>query len=115
MAEEIRITLDLSGFGEFQAAAEAAVQLAVEAAAEAVVNDAKDRAPVRTGYLRDHISYAMEDPRTALVESEADYSAIVDEGGVNRPANPFFTGAVEAERARFEERVAEALAEAEKG
>jgi hypothetical protein len=111
MAEAIKISVDLRGFGAFLAAAEAAVALAVEGAAEAVVNDAKERAPVLTGYLRDHISYEMSSPLEAEVLSEADYSAVVDEGGVNRPANPFFTGAVEAERQRFPERIAEALAE----
>lgn len=114
MATEIRVTIDLAGFGAFQAAAEAALREVEENSAEAITNDARDRAPVLTGYLRDHISWQREGS-DVVVESEADYSAIVDEGGVNRPANPFFTGAVEAERARFAERVAEALAEVTQG
>lgn len=114
MAEGMSVTLDLTGFGAFQAAVAAEVAQAVAAAAEAVVNDAKERAPVATGHMRDSTLYEMVTPTEAEVRAEADYSLWVDEGTVKAPAQPWFTPAVEAERARFAERIAAAVAEAMK-
>lgn len=108
----IEVKLDLAGFGAFQGAAEAALSQAVEAAAEAVVNDARDRAPVDTGFMRDSTHWEPVGKLSAAVRADADYSQAVDEGSVKQPAQPWFTPAVEAERVRFPERVAEALAEA---
>lgn len=126
MADDIRITLDLSGFGAFQAAALDAIEKAVEQAAEAVVEEARAAAPVSAhgsngnppGFLRDHIVFEMTGKLEAHVESQAEYSGPVEFGhhhpGYSVAGRPYFTPAVEAERARFAERIATAVAEAEK-
>lgn len=69
--------------------------------ANSCVEIAKGLAPVRTGYMRDHISQTEEASPINLrsvVESEADYSAFVEYGTVNMDAQPFFTPAFESAR-----------------
>lgn len=56
--------------------------------AEQVVTNAKIAAPVRTGYLRDHIEIASQSETETIVESEAPYSGFVE------ARRPFFFPAV---------------------
>lgn len=69
----------------------------VQTSADNIVAGAQDRAPVRTGRLRDGIQRegsGME----AKVTSEAPYSAYVEYGTSRMSAQPFFWPALEAER-----------------
>lgn len=73
-----------------------AVALIVQHAAEAMTAAAQGNAPVRTGYLRDHIHTEMTGEAEATITSEAPYSGFVENGTSRMGAQPFFTPAVEA-------------------
>lgn len=79
------------------------------------VNYAKDQAPQDTGYLHDHIDKDAPDRDTRVMFSEADYSAAVNFGALGRPAQPFFTQAVERIRAEAEDIAASVYRDFEAG
>jgi HK97 gp10 family phage protein len=112
----VQVTLDLAGFAAYPMAMQEALTRVVQEAAETIAADAKERAPVDTGFLRDSITSELESPLVAEVRAEADYALYVEEGhhtsaGSFVPAQPFLTPAVEAERTRFGARVRTALDE----
>jgi HK97 gp10 family phage protein len=76
--------------------------------ADAMVRHAQENAPVRTGYLRDHIHKDGQGDEVTVV-SEATYSAEVNYGTVYMPPRPFFTDAVEQARAEVEGLVRQAF------
>lgn len=77
---------------------------AVKETAQAVETDAKARAPVKTGNLRDNIKAdtAMTDAELrALVVAWAYYSVFIELGRRGAAAQPFLLPALEAARAGF--------------
>jgi len=58
--------------------------------ADEMVQKMQERAPVDTGFLRDHISVTNSDDTTAQVSSTADYSIYVEMGTRFQTAQPFF-------------------------
>lgn len=78
---------------EVKAQAEALVQKS----ADNIVTGAQDRAPVKTGRLRDGIQREGSGMQ-AKVTSEAPYSTYVEYGTSRMGAQPFFWPALEAER-----------------
>ena len=89
-------------FGQFIATKiTPAVRAAVQTSVNAVVQEAKAIAPVRTGYMRDHIVGAVEDgDKTVMgtVTSEAPYSGFVEFGTVRMDAQPFLRPALDTVR-----------------
>lgn len=69
----------------------------VQKTADDIVTDAQDRAPVRTGALRDGI-HRTGSGMQAKVESAAPYSTYVEYGTSRMGAQPFFWPALEANR-----------------
>ena len=87
-----------------QAAAEAVAQTA-----EALVDDARARAPVKTGRLRDSIAIVEQTGQRAVAGVTAPYGALVEYGGIDRPATPYWTPAVEQAWRNLQKALAEAL------
>jgi len=56
----------------------------------AMVDEMKSRAPVRTGYLRDHIVVQEASAQRLTITSQADYSIYVELGTYKMAARPFF-------------------------
>jgi len=67
---------------------------------------AKRRAPVQTGFLRDHIEAVQVGPVTWTVESGADYSTYQEYGTRYNEAHLFMTGAALEVGARLEAQAA---------
>jgi HK97 gp10 family phage protein len=63
-------------------------------ACQYIAKKARSLAPVDTGYLRDHI-HAMKTGKTAIVISDAPYSAFVEFGTRKMAAQPFIRPAVD--------------------
>lgn len=60
---------------------------------------ARELAPVRTGFMRDHVTQikqASDSDLEAIVESAAEYSMFVELGTVRQSSQPFMTPAVES-------------------
>jgi len=55
-----------------------------------MVSEMQQRAPVRTGYLRDHIQMTASSPEGMTIISEAPYSVFVEFGTYKMRAQPFF-------------------------
>jgi len=64
-------------------------------AAQFVAKRARDRAPVDTGYMRDHIHAQKDGEASAAVISEANYSGFVEWGTVHMAAQPFLRPAID--------------------
>ena len=62
--------------------------------ADNIVKDAKDAAPVKTGFMRAMIR-VEEDGKDIIVGAFADYSGFVNFGTSKMPARPFLSSAVE--------------------
>lgn len=90
------------------------VDEAAEKLAQETVERAQELAPVRTGYLRSHITHERVGPLHHEIVSEADYSEIVELGSRGRQGRPFLTPAMEEARMKLLEVMAEALNEAAK-
>jgi len=87
---------------------------AAEKLAQETVERAQGLAPVRTGYLRDHITKEQEGELRWAVVSEADYSAHVEYGSKGRAPQPFLTPAMEEAKEKLPDVVAAAMNEAAK-
>ena len=68
----------------------------MEDAAEEIVDKAKAYAPVKTGYLRDHIDIVERNKSNQfiIIESEAPYSQFLEWATVKMRAQPFMQPAV---------------------
>lgn len=72
---------------------------ALRAAGDAFVDSAQAEAPVKTGFLRDHITVISSTDTEVVIESGADYSAFQEFGTYKMDAQPyFFQAADDAER-----------------
>ncbi len=83
--------------------------LALVAAGETLEHEAKQRAPVVTGQLRDSILADQESETRVTVTVGADYGAAVNYGNHNRPANPFWSGAVDYVESIFGQMIADGV------
>ena len=91
------------------AALQEAASEAVYQTAQGLVDDAKARAPVRTGRLRDSIRITGQTDQRAVVEVGADYGALVEYGGVSQSGTPYWTPATEQARRNLEKNLAVAF------
>lgn len=73
---------------------------AVRAGVEAIANDAKTRAPVDTGRLRDSIHVERRGPSEYTVLVDAFYGQLVEFGSTSTGARPYLIPAIEANRER---------------
>lgn len=87
---------------------------AAEKLAEETVDRAQQLAPVRTGYLRDHITKEQAGEQHWEVVSEAPYSGVAEYGSKGRAPHPFLTPAMEEAREKMPAVMAAALNEAAK-
>ena len=84
---------------------------AVEEAARAVRDDAQQLVPRDTGTLHDGIGYTTEGltAEIGVLDPDLYYGAFVEFGTSRQPAQPFMAPAGELERARFVERLKDAV------
>ncbi len=68
---------------------------ALRRTAEAALADARENCPVRTGRLRNSLTYAVEGDR-AVVSANTDYAVYVELGTGRTPPNPFLQNALYA-------------------
>jgi HK97 gp10 family phage protein len=87
---------------------------AAEKLAQETVERAQELAPVKTGYLRDHITKEQAGEQHWEVVSEAPYSHVAEYGSRGRAAHPFLTPAMEEARAKMPEVMTQALNDAAK-
>ena len=80
----------------------------IKAAAFHILGEARKRAPVATGALRDNSEVVNGDGYTN-VEFRQEYAAYVELGTHKMSAQPFLTPAVEAEAKLLEDRIKEGL------
>jgi len=80
----------------------------VRATASHILGEARKRAPVATGALRDNSEVVIGDGYTN-VEFRQEYAAYVELGTHKMAARPFLTPAVEAEAKLLEDRIKEGL------
>lgn len=69
-------------------------------AAYHILGNARAKAPVQTGHLRDNSDVEHNGP-TADINFHAEYAAYVELGTYKMAAQPFLTPAIEAERQHF--------------
>lgn len=110
----LNVTVDIAGLAKLGELARLNLEEAVELEAAAIVADAKERAPVKTGALRDSLEYVKLGPLEAEIHDGVSYGIIQEFGGGHVPPHPFLTPAMDAAEARFGERVAKALEQAVK-
>lgn len=72
-------------------------------------NKAKEKAPVRTGALRNSITYELEDEYTAKIGAYMPYAIYVEFGTRKMEARPYLTPAFEEVEKEFKEKLAEIL------
>jgi HK97 gp10 family phage protein len=114
----MEVSLNVSGFegvkealSRFDAAMIAQVHDKLVEWCEAVRTLAQSAAPVRTGYLRDHI-YAEVNDWIGNVGSEAAYSVFVEQGTRYMKAQPFLFPAIQAQLPQLEAFLIEAINQA---
>lgn len=90
-------------------ACQKAAEKAAEAAAEAVLDQAKRRVPVRTGFLRSSLGVHKKKKRH-LVRTSCSYALYVEKGTRYMKARPYLTPAVQ--KAQYPARVSQAIKEA---
>ena len=86
-------------------ATQQAIGKIVQETASNIERKAKQKAAVDTGEMRRRIYSEKIDELTAESGSKAPYSYWVDKGTRYQKAQPFFTPAVESERAQFKKKI----------
>jgi HK97 gp10 family phage protein len=115
MPDELTITANVGPLTRLGALLELELTKALEQLKEETVSDARGRAPVKTGFLRDNISGSVTTGPgmvIATIVSAAPYSGFVDMGTRRMAARPFFTPAVDQARSKLGELAQEAFREA---
>ena len=74
-----------------------------------IQGEARRRAPVRTGNLRNSITIELQDAWHALIGPAAEYGIHVELGTYRMRAQPYLGPAVEAAVGPFEQAIAEAI------
>lgn len=99
MARQLEgIVLDLSGLQAIERNIARRAGRIVRAVADEVVNEAKQRAPVRTGNLRRSYHREPVDELTQRVGTDVEYAPYVEFGTSKMAARPHFTPALEKGR-----------------
>lgn len=112
----MRVTIDVRK-NNLPAIAKRAAQVAADVIRETVADietEAKQRAPVDTGALRDSIKGRVINQNAGEVTAgggAVNYATYVEEGTRFAPAQPYMHPAADAARPRFEAAVAKAIAE----
>jgi HK97 gp10 family phage protein len=86
---------DIVAFLESKSESLDKVPAIIAAAADVGVTIMQEVAPVRTGYMRDHIAVIEKDDTHVVIESQAPYSGFVEYGTSKQKAQPFFRPGVE--------------------
>lgn len=84
------------------------IEAAIAQTVEDIADDARGRAPVSTGRLRDSIE-AFTDGAAGVVVAQQFYAHMVEFGTVQVPPRPFMVPAAEAGRAAFKARMSAAI------
>lgn len=111
MPEEITVNVNVKPLQRLGELLEIEVEKALQTLSEETVKDAQQRAPVRTGFLRDNISGQVTGPNL-VVTSAAPYSIFVEAGTRRMAARPFLTPAVEQAKVKLPELLQEAFRQA---
>lgn len=109
---EIEVKVNTDGLKRLTAAVEESLERALDRVADAVVTDARQRAPVRTGFMRDSTIIIQSGALQRTIHAQAPYSAFVDLGTRFMAARPWFTPAIDQGRSLLAEQVAAAVREA---
>ena len=104
----ISVSVDTSKLDEIIAKLPGNRDKIVKATAMHVLGEARKRAPVKTGNLRNH-SEVTDGEGYANVEFQAEYAPYVELGTYKMNARPFLTPAIEAEAKLLEKRIKEEL------
>lgn len=78
----------------------------VQAATYAVEADAKKRAPVDTGALRNSIQSSFPAPKTGIVSASVEYAPYVEFGTIHNKPQPFLLPALKAVKPLLRARLA---------
>lgn len=110
---EIRIRID--GLDQVNAlldnvASAGAIRAGLQAAAFLVEGQAKIKAPVDTGFLRNSIQVQSVNSREAIVAATADYALYQEVGTRFMAAHPFMRPAIENNRERIGRIIGDAIA-----
>jgi len=100
MANGVSVTVRFNNLPGLAGKIKAAGAAHVQATADAVAADAKLRAPVRTGQLRDSIHREGAGQESRVV-ADAPHSGFIEYGTRNMSARPFLWPSVEAARAGY--------------
>jgi HK97 gp10 family phage protein len=111
MPDELTIRANVGPLTRLGELLDQEVTKALEQLAAETVADAKGRAPVKTGFLRDSISGTVGGPGLTVVAA-AEYAGYVEFGTRHNTARPFLTPAVDQAKGRLPDLVAEAFREA---
>lgn len=111
MAEEVTVNLNLGPLLKLGDALAAEVEKVLDALNDQLTADARQRAPVRTGVLRESISGDVEG-NLLTFRATAPYAGFVDMGTRKMAARPFFTPAVDQAKTKLPEMLQEAFRQA---
>jgi len=106
----ISVSVDTSKLDEIIAKLPGNRDKIIKSTAMHVLGEARKRAPVQTGNLRDN-SEVTDGEGYANVEFHAEYAPFVELGTYKMNARPFLKPAVEAEAKLLEQRIKEGLIE----
>lgn len=109
----LKITVKLTT--QYQAVAGAARKALSDGlleSAQAMVRDARSRAPVATGYMRDQTTAERIEELKVVAKADAPYSGFVDMGTSRMAARPWFTPAADLAAAELEKRLGRVVADA---
>lgn len=113
---ELQVKISTDGLDRIEGALAQALEEALNTASDAIVADAKRRAPVDTGFMRDSTEVeTTDDPLKLVLHANAPYSGFVDMGTVRQAAQPWFTPAVDQGRQTLAEAVEKAVRRATGG
>ncbi len=96
-----KVTVDTSKLKTAEVQLQRRAEQVIQKAAMDIEKDAKTRAPVDTGFLRDNINAEQQTPLEWWVIAHAEYSIYQELGTRFMRAHPFLFPALEAARSRF--------------
>lgn len=102
MAASVRFVVKMNKLPAVPGKMRAAAGKRIHAAGFRVEGDAKGRAPVDTGHLRNTISNRPSGDLSTVIAASADYAAYVERGTKFMAAQPFLGPAMDAEGPRLE-------------
>ena len=97
-----------SHVGDVMSALAGAKSEALESIGELAETYAKDKCPVRTGRLRNSITYRADDERV-VVGTDVEYGPAVEFGTVSRKAQPFIAPALTGHVATYRSALQDAM------